>query len=157
MATPARTGILLDILSTLQGITVSNGYNTEVTAVGTTLLSREEARLIGEPPVLCFGPGKDIPTHMAFEDMRVVMPVVILGYIEETEWADRSAKLNLLIDDIIAVLSVDTTRGENCVSTYFSGFDTDEQDPDAATGLKDGGGTCIVELSIPYYRTVNAS
>jgi hypothetical protein len=157
VGTPARTNILLEIKSALEGITVANGYNTEVTAVSPTLYSRDEYQKIGTPPVICFGAGDDRPKHHAFQDMRVEMPVVILGYIQETDWTTRSANLNLLIDDIIAKLSSDPTLNSNAVSIYFESWGTDEADPDATTGFPDGAGTCIVELRIPYYRTVNAS
>lgn len=157
MGTPARTNILLELKSLLETITVANGYNTEVTAVSPTLISRDEARNIGTPPVICFGAGRDVVTHEAFQDMRVEMEVAVMGYLEESDWTTRSSKLNLLIDDIIAAIGSDPKLNSNAISTYITEYTTDESDPDATTGKPAGGGTCIIMLRIPYERTVNAS
>lgn len=157
MATPARTNILLELKSALEAITVANGYKTEVTAVSPMLVSREEARDIGIPPVICFGSARDVPVHEAFQDMRVEMEVAILGYVEESDWTTRSAAINNLIDDIIAAVSSDATLNSNAIMVTFTEFASDEADPDATLGKSNGGGTCIVLIKVVYERTVNSS
>lgn len=158
MGTPARTNILLEIKSALEAITVTNGFNTEVATVEPIIRSRDDV-LDGERPYLGFGAGREEIEHLCFQDMRVVMPVTIVGYLDEpTSWTARSAALNLLIDDVLAKLSSDPTLNSNAVSIYFDGQETDEPDPDAgASAGSPGGGTLIIYLKIPYYRTVNAS
>lgn len=152
MGTPARTNILLDIQSVLGTITVVNGYKTTVVTVEPTFRSRDDVS-IAERPYLAFGLGKETVDHDAFNTMRVVAPLVIVGLVSSSSWTTRSELLNKLIDDVVAALSADPQRNSNAISTYFKGWETDEADPDAGAD----GGACIIEGEIHYYRSCSAS
>lgn len=158
MGTPARTNILLEIKSALEAITVANGFNTDVATVEPIIRSRDDVNT-GERPYLGFGAGTEDAEHFCFQDMKITMPVTIVGYLDEpSDWTTRSAALNLLIDDIIAKLSEDPSLNSNAISLYFVDWQTDEPDPDAgASAGAPGGGTIVVRIKIPYERTINAT
>lgn len=152
MGTPARTNILLEVEAALNTISVAGGYNTDVTTVETMLRGRDDVQP-GERPYLAFGPGKDTPQNFCFNEIRVEMPIYIVGIIAEANWTTRSAKLNLLIDDVIAAMFTDPTLNSNAVDLSLVSADTDEADPDAG----ETGGTIILEFKVVYYRTTSAS
>jgi len=158
MGTPARTNILLEIKTALESITVANGYNSEVVTVEPVLRSRDDV-LNGERPYLGFGPGVEPLEHFCTKDIRVEMPVTIVGYLyEPSDWTTRSAALNLLIDDMIAALQDDRTLNSNAISLYIVNAQTDEADPDAGASAGDpSGGTIVMNIKVIYERTINAS
>ena len=64
----------------------------------------------------------------------------------------KTGERNNLIDDLIAVLNVDTTRGSNAISTTVTQFETDEGDPDAH-----GDGSVLMQVQIRYIRNTSKS
>ena len=151
MGTPNRTNILLNLKSTFQGITVAGGYNTTVATVETWLRSRDEVKS-GECPYIGFALDREELEMQPFGVQYWVAPLIILGYIHDATWTTRSASLNKLIDDIIARLNVDHTRGGYAVSTIITGCETDEGDPDAGPI-----GAIVVYADVKYCRTTGES
>ena len=84
--------------------------------------------------------------------MYSTMSVSVIGHVSGSTLSDRQTKINNLIDDVIAVLNVDTTRGTNAISTTAVSVETDEGDPDAS-----GDGSFIMPILIKYIRTTSAS
>ena len=96
MGTPNRTNILLNVKSTLEGITVVNGYNTTVTKVEPFYRTRDDLGS-GELPWLGYWIDVESYRHEAFGQVRVSAPLFVLGCIEDGTWATMSASMNLLI------------------------------------------------------------
>jgi hypothetical protein len=142
---------LLNIRSTLAAITTANGYKTQVATSSDSIVPLEDVPS-SMRPYTGWMTGTEVPQMQPFGAMRWVVPVVVVGYVTATAWADRSAAINNLADDILAALSVDTTRGGYAVMTTIRGIETNENDPDAGVD-----GYCILDFEIVYNRTTSAS
>lgn len=154
MGTPNRTSILLNVNTVLNTITVANGYKTTVALVEKYLRGRDDVP-VGSRPYLGFGAARETPEHEPCNQIYFRMPLVVIGHVSSADWTTRSAALNNLIDDTIAAMENDTTRGGYAISSKVTGVETDEADPDADNVLD--GGTCIVEFEIYYVRAITAS
>jgi len=153
MGTPNRTNILLDLNTTLNTISTNNGYNTDIDTVEQFVRGRDDVPS-GQRPYVGFGCLEDErPEHFAFGEIRVVMPVIVMGLVNQATWTTRSAAVNNLADDIIAAVMSDPTRSNYAITTTFTGMLTDEGDPDAGPS----GGACVLRFEIPYYRTTSSS
>lgn len=152
MATPARTSILLDIKSTLEGITVANGYNFDVANVEPWLRPAKDVPA-GERPYLGFGLDLESYEHQSFDYMFIKVPWLVVGYLPPYDsWTEMSAAVNLLIDDIIAAVMADDTLGGTCIGTLCLRSETSEADPQWQEG-----GWCFVDFETRYERTTSAS
>jgi hypothetical protein len=150
MATPARTSILLNVETTL-GLIAPATYKTTVDTVEHVIKARDRVKE-GQLPYVGFGAGRETIVHQSFDSLVVTMPLTVVGYITASTWALRSAAINDLIDDIIAVMGVDPRRGASAIDTRLLGDETDEVDPDA--GVR---GMCIVDFEIEYERLVSST
>jgi hypothetical protein len=144
--------MLLNIKSTLEAITVANGYKTTVALVEPYNRSRDDVAT-GARPYLCFGIGAETPEQELSNYIKVTAPIYIIGLVTNGDWTQRSAALNNLIDDIITAMMADYTRGGYAISTLFTGCETDEGDPDAGAD----GGVCVATFTISYERLTTAS
>jgi len=144
-----------NVKTTLEGITVVGGFNTTVTTVEPYLRSREEVKP-GEMPYLGFGFDPDPYEHYPSSKMRVKTPLTVVGYVQTRGWAARSAALNLLIDDVIAAMFADITRGGYAIMTTLRETQTDECDPDVDSH-GEGKGMCYVSFDVVYERNITAS
>ena len=105
-------------------------------------------------PYLAFGPGKETIINEPCNQIYVKMPLVIVGLVSPSAtWSTTSASINNLIDDVIAAMFTDHTRGGYAMCSKLIGCETDEPDPDMSTD----GACCIIEFEIEYIRTMSAS
>ena len=137
--------------STLEGITTGNGYKTTVVTVEALAKSWAGVKP-GERPWIGVVPQKESFEHTPFGGIRVRLPIAIIAHVSGTSQDDRASKLNDLLDDIIAVLNVDTTRNAKAIFTSVIGVDTDEGDPDGY-----GDGSMVVNVDVVYLRTTSGS
>ena len=141
MGTPARKLILNNLQTTFETVTTGNGYKTTVDTVQALARGYFDVKT-GERPFIGYVPGIETVQHQPSN----------IGHVSGTSLADRQTKLNNLIDDLIAVLNVDTTRGSNAISTTVTQFETDEGDPDAH-----GDGSVLMQVQIRYIRNTSKS
>jgi hypothetical protein len=151
MGTPTRKLILENLQTTFEGVTTGNGYKTTVTTVQALARGYYDVRT-GERPFIGYVPTSESFQHQPGGNMYSTMSVSVIGHISGSTLSDRQTKINNLIDDVIAVLNVDTTRGANAISTTAVSVETDEGDPDAS-----GDGSFIMPILIKYIRTTSAS
>jgi hypothetical protein len=154
MATPARTSILLAIKSALEGITVANGYKTDVNNVDPYL---RPSRDVGdaERPHICFGSIDVEPyKHKAYDSLETTIKWLAVGNTAAAAtWAAMSEDVNDLLDDIIAaIVGADDTLGENAVSTYLLWTDTSEADSQWHEG-----GYCFACFETKYNRDTTST
>jgi hypothetical protein len=151
MGTPARTSILSNMSTTLAGITTGNGYNTTVVTV------EGEAKTWADVPAslkpwIGYVPTAETLQHLPGGQIRVVLPIQVICHIVGQTQSARSNTLNNLLDDVIAVLNVDTTRGSKAISTTVVSVDTDEAAPGAT-----GQGSMVLTVEVAYMRTTGQS
>jgi len=151
MGTPTRKLILENLQTTFEGVTTGNGYKTTVTTVQALARGYYDVRT-GERPFIGYVPTSESFQHQPGGNMYSTMSVSVIGHVSGSTLSDRQTKINNLIDDVIAVLNVDTTRGANAISTTAVSVETDEGDPDAS-----GDGSFIMPILIKYIRTTSAS
>jgi hypothetical protein len=151
MGTPTRKLILENLQTTFEGVTTGNGYKTTVTTVQALARGYYDVRT-GERPFIGYVPTSESFQHQPGGNMYSTMSVSVIGHISGSTLSDRQTKINNLIDDVIAVLNVDTTRGANAISTTAVSVETDEGDPDAS-----GDGSFIMPILIKYIRTTSES
>lgn len=155
MGTPRRSDILSNVQSVLSGITTGNGYKTTVHTVGAVV---KEWASVGaqELPWVGVKPGKETFEHQPFGVLIVTLPIEIVCIVAAANDTARYSALGNLIDDVIAALSADTTRGGYAISTSLAEDETDEGDPDTQNS---GGGTgaMVVRVSVRYERTIAKS
>ena len=151
MATPARRLILQNLATTLAGITTGNGYKTTVTTVESVAKSYADITVTEKPWIGIF-PQRESLVYEHSGSIRVTLSVLLLCHISGVSVDDRSSTLNDLLDDIIGVLGVDTTRGANAVMTRLTSVETDEGDPDAY-----GHGSLVINSEVVYFRTDTSS
>ena len=151
MRTPARTSILSNMSTTLAGITTGNGYNTSVVTV------EGEAKTWADVPAslkpwIGYVPTAERLQYLPGSQIRVVLPIQVICHIVGQTQSSRSTILNNLLDDVIAVLNVDTTRGSKAISTTVVSVDTDEAAPGAT-----GQGSMVLTVEVAYMRTTGQS
>ena len=147
MATPTRRLILQNLATTLAGITTGNGYKTTVTTVESVAKSYADTTAT-EKPWIGIYPQREALAYEHSGNIRVTFAFLLLCHISGVSVDNRSATLNDLLDDIIGVLGVDTTRGGNAVMTSLTSVETDEGDPDAY-----GHGSMVINAEVVYFRT----
>jgi hypothetical protein len=151
MATPARKLILSNLQTTFESITVANGYKTTVVKVQALARGYADVKT-GERPFIGYVPQAEQVEYQPFNRIRCTLNVSVIGHVSGNSQSDRSTKLNDLIDDLIAALNADPTRGTNAINTKLVQFETDEGDPDAR-----GDGSVLAQVQIQYERSVSSS
>jgi len=151
MATPRRSLLLSDIGTTLATITTGNGYKTTVSTVEAVGKDWADVKP-GQKPWIGYVPTAESLEYLPGGVIRSTLPVTLVCHVSGTTQSDRATKLNDLLDDVIAVLAVDTTRDSNAISTTIKTVETDEGSPDAI-----GDGSMVVVLQIAYHRTTAQS
>ena len=119
MGTPARKLILNNLQTTFEGITTGNGFKTTVVKVQALARGYADVKT-GERPFVGYVPQAEQVQHQPFDQMLCTLNVSVIGHVSGNSQSDRSTKLNNLIDDLIAALNTDTTRGANAISTTRS-------------------------------------
>jgi len=147
MATPARRLILQNLATTLAGITTGNGYKTTVTTVEAVAKSFADTAS-GEKPWIGIYPQREALEYEHSGSIRVTLTCLLICHVTGITADSRASLLNDLLDDVIGVLGVDTTRGANAVMTKLVSTETDEGDPDAY-----GQGSMVINCEVVYFRT----
>ena len=150
MGTPVRRSILQNIKTVLGTITTGNGYKTTITtceALGKSWATVKP----GQKPWRGVVPQRE-SLKFEYSNIRAVLTVLIIGHVSGTTQDDRATKLNNLLDDIIAAMNLDTTRGSNAISSTIRQVETDEGAPDA-----EGDGSMVVTMDVAYFRGTGSS
>jgi hypothetical protein len=155
MGTPARKGVLDNVATTLAGITAGNGYKTTVATVERCIKDWDSVG-VQSMPWLGFGPGVERYTHEPGGMLLTELDINIVGHLNEATAENRTTKLSALVDDVIAVLSVDTTRDANAIQTTIAESEADDGDPDN-NDSRGGTGSCRVLVRVKYQRTTGKS
>lgn len=151
MGTPARKLILTNLQTTFEGITTGGGFKTTVTKVQALARGFADVKT-GERPFIGYVPQAEQVEYQPFNRIRCTLNVSVIGHVNGGDLSDRSTKLNNLIDDLIAALNADPTRGGNAINTKVTQFETDEGDPDGR-----GDGSVLAQVQIQYERSVSSS
>ncbi len=151
MGTPARTSILSNLSTALSTITTGNGYNTTVATVENEAKTWADVP-DSQKPWVGYVPIAEVMQFLPGDQVRVELPLDIICHVVGNTNADRSTKLNNLLDDVIAALNVDTTRGSNAISTTVLSADTDEGAPGAV-----GQGSMVLRIEVAFMRTSGQS
>lgn len=153
--TTARTNILANVQTTLEGITVANGYNTDVVTVEGVVRDWGEVNAILRPWI-GFIPQTTTYSYEPGGRIRSVMRLLVFAHLSSASKAAASVALDNLQDDLIAAMNADTTRGENAVMSTLVDAQDDIGDPDS----KDSNGIVTVTMQswdIVYYRTTGST
>jgi hypothetical protein len=149
MATPSRKLIIDNLKTTLESITVANGYNSTVNTVEvlakTWLQVSEVVR-----PWLGIVPQETKYEYLPAGLVRSTMQISVIGHVPNGTYAEKRDRLADLLDDLFAAVNVDTTRAGNAVSTTVSSAETDEGAPEAE-------GTIVIDLNVVYMRTTGST
>ena len=151
MGTPARKLILNNLGSTLATITTGNGYNTTVATVEAVGKGSGDMGS-GLKPWVGYVPNQERFEYFPGGSIRAILSLTIICHIDGATQSARSTTLNNLLDDVIAVLAVDTRRGGSAICTTVTSVDTDEGSPDA-----NGFGSMVINVECPYLRTSSSS
>ena len=133
MPVPQRRAILQNIKTTLEGITTGADFNLTVSLVETLLRIYDEIAL-SDKPWLGILPEIERAEFLPAGQIRMVLPVQVLGYIEG-DGVDQAAiqedtldQINELHDDVIVAMVADQGRGGNAVSTTLVDDETNEDE-----------------------------
>tara|TARA_R110000824_G_C15230416_1_gene678495 strand:+ start:1178 stop:1633 length:456 start_codon:yes stop_codon:yes gene_type:complete len=151
MGTPARTSILSNVATTLATITTGNGYNTTVETVENEAKTWADVP-DSQKPWVGYVPTSETLEYLPGNQIRVVLPIDIICHVVGQTASSRSTLLNNLLDDVIAALSVDTTRASYAISTTVANVDTDEGAPGAT-----GQGSMVLNIEVAFMRTSGQS
>lgn len=145
-----RERILANIKTTLEGITVINGYHSQFTPETVQRWSMHGNDSNGTP-FLVIVPGEQaqepLENSLSSCDMRVLLQVFLVH--RENDTTSTDTHLNRLEGDIKKAIMVDETRGGNALSTQIEGTGPFDVVPEQiVAGL-------IVGLSIQYRYLVS--
>ena len=151
MGTPARKSILDNVSTVLQTVSVSNGYKTNVQNVEPVGKNFGDMGS-GAKPWIGYYPDSETFSYFPGNEIEVSLTVGLICHIAGASQSARSSALNDLLDDIIAVLSLDTTRGGKAIATTVTQAQTDEGSPDA-----NGFGSMLITCVVKYLRNTSSS
>ena len=140
-----RERILANIKTTLEGITVANGYNFDFTAETIQRWSMHGNRLVDLPAVV-ISPGdeEEKSPRAHFEECVLSVYLDVFFVTEENDAVSTDTYLNRLQGDMKKAVLEDHTRGGEAIDTDVLGttpFETTEGQPYAGI---------IMELGIRY-------
>jgi len=140
-----RERILVNIKTTLEGITIANGYNFDFTTETIQRWSMHGNKLVDLPAVI-ISPGdeeeKSLPNN--FEECVLSVYLDVFFVTEESDAVSTDTYLNRLQGDMKKAILEDHTRGGEAIDTDVLGttpFETTEGQPYAGI---------IMELGIRY-------
>lgn len=158
MATPHKTTILANVKTTLEGITVANGYKSTVVTVEQKIKNPQD---VGTSlrPWIGFRPTKEMFEAEGPHFIRVKMGLYIGAHVNATTEALVDVAITNFQDDIIAAMYSDPTFGETAVDVRLIDGQDDIGDPDRAEGGSSAGysGTFEQNWEIEYERTTSST
>jgi hypothetical protein len=138
VADTVKTGILENLETVLQGITVAGGYHRNVRTV--SRLAKELTDAQGD--MIFIAASREKKTNMSPMLTESTMTVFLAALVYEQD--DLAQAIDEIASDITKVVSIDETRGNKAISTNVVGIE------DAATEATDPLGSCLVEVEIVY-------
>lgn len=156
MALSNRHQALLNVVTTMQGITTGNGFVNDVAAVYKSALDWEQGRARGSLPAIGILPLACPFTHISPQQLQGRQDVAIeFAYAASTDdqvW-ERG---DTLVDDIIGALLQDRTRGGFAMGTEIDSVETEQGNPDT---MDSAGGTAagIVRITLIIQRQMTVS
>jgi len=145
MTETVRERILANLKTTLEGITVANGYNFDLTPQTVQRWSMHGNRMT-DIPLVIISPGnedeKSLPN--AFEECELTVYLDVFFVNAQNDAVSSDTYLNRLLGDIKKAVLLDHTRGGEAIDTDAAGatpFETTEGQSFAGV---------IVELKIRY-------
>lgn len=146
MASIRRELILENLRTTAQGITVANGFGTDVRTVSRDLKPIEAMNRSEFPVIFIFGgPEAQVAdtTDMDLADMEVRVEAWVL--------ADKNlgTALNALIGDVFKAFRVDCSRGQQAGDTFMESI----EDVDEVSLAGDGKAGALMVWRTPYHHT----
>lgn len=144
-----RGDIIDNIKTTLEGITVVNGYNQTVVLVEDSELKAPEDLTVEQFPALFIIDGDETKKAGDVDSVECNIEIIISGYIRRSLDTDDLQTLRRnLQNDVEKVLMVDETRGGKAISTQCTRIITDKMIYDAYTIFD-------MYLNINYYHNRN--
>lgn len=121
-----RRDITSNVKTTLEAISIANGFNTDVTTVETLLKIYDEVPPSIRPWIGIL-PEIERAEYLPGQ-IRMVLPFNLLGYTfaATNVESDKLDDINDLHDDIIEAMNADQTRGGNAVATTLTEAETNE-------------------------------
>lgn len=158
MTTPHKTTILANVKTTLEGITVANGYKSTVVTVEQEIKDWQSIG-ISQRPWIGFRPTRETFEPEGPHYIRVKMGLYIGAHVNASTEALVDAAIVNLQDDIIAAMYSDPTLGDTAVDVRILNGQDDIGDPDRAGGGSSDGysGTLDQNWEIEYERTTSST
>ncbi len=140
-----RERILQNIKTTIEGVTVANGYNFDFTPQTVQRWSMHGNRMV-DMPMVVISPGDEDESSSPhpFEECLLSIYLDLFYVTDENDSVPTDTYLNRLQGDIKKVILQDTTRGGEAIDTDVLGttpFETTETQPYAGI---------IMELRVRY-------
>ena len=145
MSTPRIELIIQDINTTLDGVTIANGYNTDLTVTRPTMAGGLAHR--GDDTALVML-GDTVPvesTPMGSQDWNGAVPILCRKVIADDSTDNIDALLQTIASDVIRALLVDRHRSTLAIDTLIDGTTMGRD----ATGSTES----ITVLARVWYRT----
>ena len=141
-----RLDIIAAILGGLQGITVANGYATDVVEVEKLFKSWDDVPE-SKKPWLGFAPDVERYEYQPSHQIRCYLDLRLIGHVSEKTIDARYDKIENLTDDIIRALRQSVIRSGCASSITLTELQTDQADP-----LAYGAGSFTMLFRIDYMR-----
>lgn len=142
-----RLDIIAAILGGLQGITVANGYATNVVEVEKLFKSWDDVAA-SQKPWVGFAPQVERYEYQPGHRIRCFLDLRLIAHVSEKTVDERYTAIENLSDDIIRALRQSVIRGGCADSITLKELETDQADP-----LAFGSGSFAMLFTITYYRT----
>jgi hypothetical protein len=156
MADPNELAILQNLQTTFASISTSGGYKSDVDAA--ELFYRAigyDAEKAGEV-VVGIVPTQTTVEPYAFEIYRCTLTVEVACHVQASGASARYQAISNIVDDIIAAVNSDVTRGGNAIDSKVTLWRSDMGDPDTYDH-RGGSGLAVVTVTIIYDREVTSS
>lgn len=145
-----RERILQNIKTTIEGVTIANGYNFDFTPETVQRWSMHGNRMV-EMPTVVISPGDEDESSSPhpFEECLMSVFLDVFYVTDEDDLVSTDTYLNRLQGDIKKAILADATRGGEAVDTDILGttpFETTEAQPYAGI---------IIELRVRYRHLRN--
>lgn len=149
MGTPSRQLIVSNLKTTLETITVANGYKSTLHTVQILAKSWLQVPQVIRP-WMGVVPQETRYQYLPAGLIRSTFHIDLIAHVANGTYDEKRERLSNLVDDVFAAVSVDTTRNGNAISTTISETDTDEGDPET-------DGTLVIKLDVVYMRTTGST
>lgn len=156
MGDSKRIAALKDLMADLGLISQANGYATDVASVTDQFVDWETGPHDFPLPVIGVVPGEATYEYISARVLRIRQAVSIEFVYRATTQPETWSIGDALVDDIIAAISVDRTRGGNAMDTRVTSAETDSGNADV---MDSRGGTAagLMRVTIDLHRGLGVS